>query len=62
MLDTFEGQGWVTIVSYLTKAIGIRGIPSVPMGRGIPGLNVRTYVKAGNKPGIYFFSWRFVIG
>ncbi|WP_172597875.1 YqjF family protein [Ureibacillus thermosphaericus] len=56
MLDTFEGQGWVTIVSYLTKAIVIRGIPSVPMGRGIPGLNVRTYVKAGNKPGIYFFQ------
>ncbi|MFC5541612.1 MAG: DUF2071 domain-containing protein [Bacilli bacterium] len=55
-LDTYEGTGWVTIVPYMMKASGFRGLPSIPMGAGIPGINVRTYVKAGEKPGIYFFK------
>ncbi|MED3662044.1 DUF2071 domain-containing protein [Ureibacillus sp. FSL K6-8385] len=55
-LDTFQGTGWMTIVPYLMKSAGIRGLPSIPMGKGMPGINVRTYVKAGEKPGIYFLN------
>lgn len=55
-LDTFEGQAWITIVPYVIKSIGVRGLPFIPLGRGIPGINVRTYVKMGEKPGIYFLK------
>ncbi|MFC5558198.1 YqjF family protein [Ureibacillus thermophilus] len=55
-LDTYEGQAWITIVPYVIKSIGVRGLPFIPLGRGIPGINVRTYVKMGEKPGIYFLK------
>ena len=33
-----------------------RGMPSLPWLSAFPELNVRTYVRAANRPGIYFFS------
>jgi uncharacterized protein YqjF (DUF2071 family) len=33
-----------------------RGIPATPWFSRFPELNVRTYVRAGGKPGVFFFS------
>jgi uncharacterized protein YqjF (DUF2071 family) len=33
-----------------------RGVPSLPWVSAFPELNVRTYVRVGDKPGVYFFS------
>jgi uncharacterized protein YqjF (DUF2071 family) len=36
--------------------VGMRGLPSVPSASAFPEVNVRTYVVAGGKPGVWFFS------
>jgi hypothetical protein len=33
-----------------------RGVPALPWVSAFPELNVRTYVRVGAKPGVYFFS------
>jgi uncharacterized protein YqjF (DUF2071 family) len=55
-LDLFEGQAWVGIVPFFMTNVGLRGLPGLPGMSAFAELNVRTYVTAGNKPGVYFFS------
>jgi uncharacterized protein len=55
-LDLFDGQAWVGIVPFHMTNVAPRGVPSLPWISEFPELNVRTYVRAGNRPGIYFFS------
>ena len=33
-----------------------RGVPSLPWVSAFPELNVRTYVRVGDRPGVFFFS------
>ncbi|MBX3083995.1 MAG: DUF2071 domain-containing protein [Anaerolineae bacterium] len=55
-LDTFEGEAWLGIVPFKMEYVSLRGCPNVPKLSFFPELNVRTYVKVGGKPGVYFFS------
>lgn len=55
-LDTFEGQTWVAVTPFHMTGIRARWLPPVPGWSRFPELNVRTYVKYGGKPGVYFFS------
>jgi uncharacterized protein YqjF (DUF2071 family) len=55
-LDTFEGQCWLGIVPFRMSGVRLRGTPAVPWLSAFPELNVRTYVEAGGKPGVWFFS------
>ena len=55
-LDVFDGQAWVGIVPFSMSNVGPRGLPSLPGVSTFPELNVRTYVRVGSKPGVYFFS------
>jgi uncharacterized protein YqjF (DUF2071 family) len=55
-LDTFDGQAWLGIVPFTMSGVRLRGTPAVPYLSAFPELNVRTYVVAGAKPGVYFFS------
>lgn len=55
-LDTFDGQAWIGIVPFRMSGVRLRGTPPVPGLSAFPELNVRTYVKAGGKPGVWFFS------
>ncbi|WP_347552512.1 DUF2071 domain-containing protein [Pseudalkalibacillus hwajinpoensis] len=54
--DTFNGRAWIGIVSFEMNHIRFRGLPPVPYASRLLELNVRTYVKYGNKQGVYFFS------
>lgn len=55
-LDLFEGQAWIAVVAFRMTNVAPRGIPALPWLSAFPELNVRTYVRAGGKPGVYFFS------
>lgn len=55
-LDTFDGAAWLGVVPFRMTDTGLRGLPPVPTARRFPELNVRTYVHAGGKPGVWFFS------
>lgn len=55
-LDTFEGQCWLAVTPFHMTNVRPRGLPPVAGVFSLPELNVRTYVKLENKPGVYFFS------
>lgn len=55
-VDTFEGKAWIGIVPFEMTHIRFRGLPPVPFASRLLELNVRTYVKYGEKRGVYFFS------
>ena len=55
-LDLFNGEAWLGVVPFHMTNVGLRATPAVPWISAFPELNVRTYVRVGNKPGVYFFS------
>jgi uncharacterized protein len=55
-LDTFGGQAWLGVVPFSMTNVSPRGVPALPFVSEFPELNVRTYVRVGDKPGVYFFS------
>jgi hypothetical protein len=55
-LDLFDGNAWIGIVPFYMTNVAPRGVPSLPWVSEFPELNVRTYVRAGDRPGVYFFS------
>ena len=55
-VETFDGQAWVGIVPFRMTGVRLRGMPALPWLSAFPELNVRTYVRVGDKPGVYFFS------
>jgi uncharacterized protein len=55
-LELYEGEAWLGIVPFRMTNVAPRGVPSLPWVSAFPELNVRTYVRAGDKPGVYFFS------
>jgi uncharacterized protein YqjF (DUF2071 family) len=55
-LDTFEGQAWLGIVPFHMSNVAPRWVPALPWVSEFPELNVRTYVRVDDTPGVYFFS------
>ena len=55
-LDLFDGICWLGIVPFRMTNVAPRGVPSIPWISEFPELNVRTYVRVGDRPGVYFFS------
>ena len=55
-LDVFDGQAWLGIAPFRLTNVAPRGVPALPWVSAFPELNVRTYVRVGEKPGVYFFS------
>jgi uncharacterized protein YqjF (DUF2071 family) len=55
-IDLFEGAAWIGIVPFRMTNVAARGVPPMPWVSEFPELNVRTYVKVGDRPGVYFFS------
>lgn len=54
-LDTFEEHAWISIAPF-HMSVRMRRLPHLPGMSDILELNCRTYVSAGGKPGVYFFS------
>lgn len=55
-LDLFNGRAWISIVPFHMTNVAPRGVPQLPLLSAFPELNVRTYVRVGDRPGVYFFS------
>lgn len=55
-IDTFEGTAWLGVVPFRMSGVRLRGTPALPWLSAFPELNVRTYVVAEDKPGVWFFS------
>ena len=55
-LDLFDGHAWLGVVPFHMTGVTARGVPALPWVSAFPELNVRTYVTAGGKPGVWFFS------
>jgi len=66
-LQTYDGVAWIGLVPFRLSAIARRHLPVFPWFSTFAELNVRTYVEAGGKPGVWFFSldaasWPVVAG
>ena len=55
-LDTFDGEAFVSVVPFRMTHVGPRGLNFVPGVSAFPELNVRTYVTAAERPGVWFYS------
>jgi uncharacterized protein len=55
-IAAFDGQAWVGVVPFRMSGVRLRGTPALPWLSAFPELNVRTYVAANGKPGVWFFS------
>lgn len=55
-LDTFGNSAWLGVVPFEMRDVYPRWTFSVPGLSNFPELNLRTYVRAGGKPGVWFFS------
>lgn len=55
-LDLFEGRAWLGVVPFRMTNVAPRAVPALPWVSAFPELNVRTYVRVGDRTGVYFFS------
>lgn len=55
-LDLYNGEAWLGVVPFRMCETRLRGLPPLPGTATFPELNVRTYVTAQGRPGVWFFS------
>jgi uncharacterized protein YqjF (DUF2071 family) len=55
-VDLHGGSAWLGVTPFRLSNFRLRGILPIPGLNGFLELNVRTYVTAGDRPGIWFFS------
>lgn len=55
-LETREGAAWLGITPLRMSRVRARLVPPIPRLSSFPELNVRTYVSAGGRAGVWFFS------
>jgi uncharacterized protein YqjF (DUF2071 family) len=55
-LDRFEGRTYLGVTPFRLGGLRARGTLPLPVVSSFLELNVRTYVTAGGRPGIWFFS------
>lgn len=55
-VDTFDGEAWIAVVPFHMSGVRLRPFPAFPGTGAFPEINVRTYVRAGGRGGVWFFS------
>lgn len=55
-VDLYDHCAWIGVVLFRAKATRLRLMPPIPGTHAYLELNVRTYVKYGDRQGVYFFS------
>lgn len=56
IVETFDGSAWVGLVPFGMQDVGPPGLAPLPFVGRFPEVNVRTYVHAGERRGVWFFS------
>ena len=55
-IQEWEGSAWIGVVPFRMRGVMRRPLPDLPGISAFPELNVRTYVRGADKPGVWFFS------
>lgn len=55
-LDLFQGRAWVGLTPFRMVGLRPRFLPALPGVSSFPELNLRTYVRFGDRAGIVFFT------
>lgn len=55
-VDTHDGTAWLGVVPFRMARTRLRWLPPLPTAHAFPELNVRTYVRRGDRAGVWFFS------
>ncbi len=55
-VDVHDGSAWVALVPFRMERLGLPGLAPLPFVGRFPEINVRTYVLAGGRRGVWFFS------
>ena len=55
-LELYDGAAWLTISPFCASHVRPSGVPALPGLSFFAQLNVRTYVTAEDKPGLYYLS------
>jgi uncharacterized protein len=55
-VDEHDGSAWLGVTPFRLTGLRGRGMLPIPYASSFLELNVRTYVRAEDKPGIWFFS------
>ena len=55
-IDTYDRTAWLGVVPFRMEGVRLRAAPPVPTTHTFPEINVRTYVRAGGRAGVWFFS------
>jgi uncharacterized protein YqjF (DUF2071 family) len=56
-LDIFDGRAWIAVVPFEMEDVRLRVAPKIPTATNFPELNLRTYVRYGDRAGVWFFSF-----
>ena len=55
-VDTFQENAWISISPLHMSGVRPRFLPALPPYRSFHEVNLRTYVRIENEPGVWFFS------
>src|SRR5690606_25751904 len=55
-IQEFDGTSWIGLVPFRMEGVMRRPLPDMPWLSAFPELNVRLYVEADGKPGVWFLS------
>lgn len=55
-IDEFEGRAWVGLIPFRMEGLGLPHLAPLPLVGSFPEVNVRTYVRCGDRRGVWFFS------
>jgi hypothetical protein len=55
-VQEYEGASWVGVVPFHMRGVTRRPLPALPWLSAFPELNLRLYVEAQGRPGIWFLS------
>lgn len=53
-IDERGGSAWLSLVPFHMSGVTLRGVPSLPWLSAFAEMNLRTYVTAEEKPGVWF--------
>jgi uncharacterized protein len=53
-IDERGGSAWLSLVPFHMSGVTLRGVPALPWLSAFAEMNLRTYVTAGEKPGVWF--------
>ena len=55
-VDTYDGKAWLSLLPLQMEDLHLRWLPPIPGTSDFPELNLRTYVRVGDRKGVFFFS------